>query len=601
MRSVTRVLAITILGTSALACRRDDNKSLPMPTRASASPAGASAPAAASSAAQAFVSNGAKLAATSMATLIYEKPDLSSGRLGYLRLGAIVERAAAPAGNERCAKGWYAVKPRGYVCLSRGATLDTDEPLVRAAKRRPETSLPLPYTYVFVRAVAPQYLRVPTEDEQDKTEFKLRPHLGYWGRHWREIHRVVPGANDAALEEQARISGAGDSGAVAPGKRSTELSVGELLGGDSDNDPPPFWLAGGRSIPNVAAFQAAPNKFYSERVRRHTGLAVVGSWQAGPEALNRRFSVTVDLRLIPADKLKPDTASAFHGVELGPALNLPLGFVRDACDPKKQLPCTHLYRFDGDEVHQLEATVGYRTPVGLSGKKRSVGPEVFHETLEGRWLRARDIGLAEAPTEWPLGAKAGKKWVEVSILNETLVLWEGQKPVYATLVSAGQDGLKDPKTTKSTVLGAFRIFNKQITATMDSNERAAPPGGSSEARAGASDNTTKVAPRSERFDPGTSQAKRPSPGPDADDDDAEHPESPFELRDVPYVQYFESGYALHAAYWHDAFGTARSHGCVNLSPIDARRVFFWTDPPVPEGWHGVSAGTGEGTMVVVHK
>jgi hypothetical protein len=77
----------------------------------------------------------------------------------------------------------------------------------------------------------------------------------------------------------------------------------------------------------------------------------------------------------------------------------------------------------------------------------------------------------------------------------------------------------------------------------------------------------------------------------------------FELRDVPWIEYFASGYALHGAYWHDAFGIPRSHGCVNLSPIDARVVFFWTDPHVPPRWHGVNAGpeTGEGTAVIVRE
>jgi hypothetical protein len=69
------------------------------------------------------------------------------------------------------------------------------------------------------------------------------------------------------------------------------------------------------------------------------------------------------------------------------------------------------------------------------------------------------------------------------------------------------------------------------------------------------------------------------------------------------VQYFAAGFALHTAYWHDVFGEARSHGCVNLSPIDAHRVFSWTDPPVPPGWHGVNAGpdTPPGTTVNIHR
>jgi hypothetical protein len=32
-------------------------------------------------------------------------------------------------------------------------------------------------------------------------------------------------------------------------------------------------------------------------------------------------------------------------------------------------------------------------------------------------------------------------------------------------------------------------------------------------------------------------------------------------------------------------------------------VFNWTDPPVPEGWHGINVGSdmGEGTTVVVRE
>jgi hypothetical protein len=73
----------------------------------------------------------------------------------------------------------------------------------------------------------------------------------------------------------------------------------------------------------------------------------------------------------------------------------------------------------------------------------------------------------------------------------------------------------------------------------------------------------------------------------------------FKLRDVPHIQYFHKNYAIHGAYWHDVFGIARSHGCINLAPADSLRVFHWTEPAVPQGWHGVN--TDNGTPVILHK
>jgi len=102
------------------------------------------------------------------------------------------------------------------------------------------------------------------------------------------------------------------------------------------------------------------------------------------------------------------------------------------------------------------------------------------------------------------------------------------RPVFVTLVSTGIDGAGDPATTHSTIQGQFLIHTKHVTTTMDGDE--------------------------------------------AGDE--------FDLREVPYVQYFNDGFALHAAYWHDAFGAPRSYGCVNLSPLDARWLFAWTEPHV---------------------
>lgn len=64
----------------------------------------------------------------------------------------------------------------------------------------------------------------------------------------------------------------------------------------------------------------------------------------------------------------------------------------------------------------------------------------------------------------------------------------------------------------------------------------------------------------------------------------------YNLPNVPYTMFFENekiprwkGYGIHGAYWHNDFGTPRSHGCVNL-PVDAaRKLYYWADPVLPEG------------------
>ena len=59
----------------------------------------------------------------------------------------------------------------------------------------------------------------------------------------------------------------------------------------------------------------------------------------------------------------------------------------------------------------------------------------------------------------------------------------------------------------------------------------------------------------------------------------------YDLPNVPYVMYFynqdvpkSEGFALHGAYWHNNFGHAMSHGCVNLRIVDAKALYDWVDP-----------------------
>lgn len=50
----------------------------------------------------------------------------------------------------------------------------------------------------------------------------------------------------------------------------------------------------------------------------------------------------------------------------------------------------------------------------------------------------------------------------------------------------------------------------------------------------------------------------------------------YDLPGVPWNMYFtQSGAVIHGAYWHDHFGELWSHGCVNLSPQKAKKLYDW--------------------------
>jgi hypothetical protein len=52
----------------------------------------------------------------------------------------------------------------------------------------------------------------------------------------------------------------------------------------------------------------------------------------------------------------------------------------------------------------------------------------------------------------------------------------------------------------------------------------------------------------------------------------------YDLPGVPWDLYFtEDGAVIHGAYWHDHFGKPWSHGCVNLSPQNAKKLYDWAE------------------------
>ncbi len=115
-----------------------------------------------------------------------------------------------------------------------------------------------------------------------------------------------------------------------------------------------------------------------------------------------------------------------------------------------------------------------------------------------------------------------EKSIVVNTTNQSLSCFEGNREVYFCRVSTGRSGLE-------TQLGDFSIWRKTISV---------------------------------RMAVGTIEAGYDTPG-------------------VSWTTYFVStGVAIHATFWHNEYGFARSHGCVNCKPEDAKWIFRWTMPVV---------------------
>ncbi len=459
-----------------------------------------------------------RLASIAMKTDVRSRPDPSAQRVGYLRAGAIVEADPKPMGTAGCPKGWRKVKPFGYVCLGDEAVLDVDHPIVRASSRRPDVTQKLPYMYGIVTRGGPAYAKLPSEADLKDHEPHLKAHYAKWAK---------DKESGATYGQDLWLKWRPDDKAL-PAIDALDRKV-------SDPDVPWFLKDGGH-VPNLSGLVKSKDAVKIDDVVKRNGVAFVDSLLHE----GRRYNVSTDLRVMPADRMRPIRGSEFHGVRIGKDVDFPFALVRMKGGKK------HLYS-ESKKKMVADGDLEWRSAVQLTGKQKILGSVLYYETKDGHYVDDRHAGRVDPAKKMPAWGKNGEKWIDVNISKQVLVAYEGMNAVYATLVSSGEAGLGDPEKTKSTKRGIFRIHTKFITATMDSDILG----------------------------------------------------EEFELRDVPYVQYFENGYALHGAYWHDVFGQPKSHGCVNLAPEDARRLFWWTEPEVPPGWHGVAKSL-TGTVVFVH-
>ncbi|HEX7479082.1 MAG TPA: L,D-transpeptidase [Polyangiales bacterium] len=164
---------------------------------------------------------------------------------------------------------------------------------------------------------------------------------------------------------------------------------------------------------------------------------------------------------------------------------------------------------------------------------------------DGTLVLARDVARPRPATP-PQGAAPDERWIDVDTQTQILTVYQGSAPIFATLVSTG---LASPVT--ETPKGEFRIWVKVTTSDMNDTER-------------------------------------------------EDLDRNYSIESVPWVQYFHDSVALHAVFWHERFGERHSHGCVNLSPRDARTVFNLTKPVLPDGYYAIlPTGKDVATRIVV--
>ncbi len=152
--------------------------------------------------------------------------------------------------------------------------------------------------------------------------------------------------------------------------------------------------------------------------------------------------------------------------------------------------------------------------VNIFARAEDEAGKVWYLVGPGQWLRQELVAMF-APAQQP--DRVAGRWVAIDLFEQTLIAYEDEKPVFATVVSSGMAGWDTDE-------GRFDVWARL----------------SSDSMSGATG------------------------GPDA-----------YALQTVPWVLYFNGGQSLHGTYWHDSFGYRRSKGCVNLSISDARWLYDW--------------------------
>lgn len=151
---------------------------------------------------------------------------------------------------------------------------------------------------------------------------------------------------------------------------------------------------------------------------------------------------------------------------------------------------------------------------------QQVGNSEWYMVGPDEWIDQRYIGRV-VPNLTPPEEVTNGRWIEINLFEQTLMVYDHNEMVYATLIASGID----PFFTRP---GLFAIYKKYESTPMA----------------------------------GTFEADR---------------SDFYYLEDVPWTMYYDKARALHGAYWRAMFGFTQSHGCVNLAPGDAHWLYDWAN------------------------
>ncbi len=486
---------------------------------------------------------GPLLGALALQTPVYPAMKLTKERLGYVRLGGKVPVDPKPIKAENCPSNWYRLLDGGYIC-AKYATLDMSNAALKLGITAPNLEEVLPYKYAYNTAHGtPLYKSVPSKDDMIKYE----PYL--------EIAKKAKKKAEKEAAKDVQSDEAPDAGAPAnsaqtvsvydedAGAPSPSGSLALLDAGTPPEEPAkPWWQQNEPGKPlsvKLSDLELDADGTVAKRMVKGFFVAVDKTFGWN----NRAWYKTTAGLVAPADRMYIVKAPSSKGIDV-PEGAKQVGFITATKAAK--------YTWDPEKKKiSVSGAVPRFAGVGLTGATVSKDTIIYRQTTEGWWMKAIDGTFAEAGAA-PSEVKPGEKWIDVNLTRKTLMAMEGDKPAFAALISPGRRS-KNKKKDHPTVQGTFRIREKHVAVTMDGDGTAAG-------------------------------------------------DLPYSIEDVPYVAYFEGSYALHAAFWHNNFGREMSHGCVNLSPLDAKKIFFWSEPKLPRGWHAVWASSEHrGTVVHIHE